>query len=42
MLTAFKLPASAIPGFFVWFNLQAVVELVKTAEQIDNGHQFEW
>ncbi len=42
MLTAFRLPASAIPGFFVRLNLQAIVELVETTEQIDDGHQFEY
>jgi hypothetical protein len=38
MLTAFSLPPSTVPRFFIRFNLQTIVKLVQTAEQIDNGH----
>ena len=33
--------SSPVPGLFVGFDLQAIVELVKTDEEIDDGHEFE-
>ena len=35
-----QLSPSAVPGFFIRFNLQAGVELIQTTEQINHRHQF--
>lgn len=40
MRTAFVSLASAIPGLLVHLDLEAVQELVESAEQVDHGHEL--